>query len=328
MILVTGGAGFIGSHLVSQLLDRGEAVRVLELPSADVEHLPLERIELMRADIRDRMAVRSAVTGCRHVYHLAANPHLWTRDRRDFDAVNHLGAIHVLTESLAAGAERVVHVSTESILTSRRFQGGPVEHQELVAEEMCGPYCLSKFHGERAALRLAEEGKPVVVVNPTLPIGPGDRGQSPPTRMTVAFCQGRLPAILDCRVNMIDARDVAAGLIAAMEVGQSGRRYLLGAWNGSLSEWLALIGAQIGRRAPRWHVPYAVALAVAWASEFLADHVTGRMPMATVTGVRLTRHVMHFDSTASLRELNIDPRPIGESIRDAIAWYRAMQWIS
>lgn len=327
MNLVTGGAGFLGSHLVDRLLADGESVRVLERPGAATDHLPTERIELVHGDIRDRTAVRAAVAGCERVYHLAADPNLWTRDRRDFDAVNHRGTVHVLTEALQAGARRVLHTSTESILTSRGFSGGAVEDLELRREDMVGPYCLSKFLAEQAALKLARDGAPVVVVNPTLPIGPGDRGMSPPTRMTVAFCRGRLPAYLECRFNMIDARDVAAGMVATMEHGQAGKRYLLGFRNLRLSEWLAMVGRLVDHGAPRWRVPYPVALAAGYLGEFLADHVTGRMPNATVTGVRLTRYCMHFDPTPSLSELGLEPRPIEESLRDAILWYRTMGWI-
>ena len=327
MNLVTGGAGFLGTHLVHRLLAAGESVRVLERPGAATEHLPVDRIEIFEGDICERAAVRGAVRGCRRVYHLAADPNLWTPNRRDFDAINHQGAVHVLTEALDAGAERVLHTSTESILTSRHFAGGAVEDLELRREDMVGPYCLSKFLAEREALRLAHDGAPVVVVNPTLPVGPGDRGMSPPTRMTVAFCRGALPAYLECRFNMIDARDVAEGMVAAMERARTGKRYLLGSRNLRLSEWLAMVGRLVGRKPPRWRVPYPIAFAAGHVGEFLADHVTGRMPNATVTGVRLTRYCMHFDPTPSLTELGIRPRPLEESLRDAIGWYRSMGWI-
>lgn len=325
--VVTGGAGFIGSHLVQLLCQHGEKVRVVERPGAAVEHLPAEA-EVHFADIRDRSSLRTAFEGARRVYHLAANPNLWTRERADFDAVNHQGTVNVLQQALQAGAERVLHTSTESILTSRRFQGGAVETLQLREEDMVGPYCLSKFLAEQAAFALAEQGKPVIVVNPTLPIGPGDRGMSPPTRMTVDFCRGKLPAYLDCRFNMIDARDVALGMIAAMERGRPGKRYLLGNRNLRLHEWLRMVGERIGRPAPRWQVPYIVALAAGYCGEFLADHVTHRMPNATTTGVRLTRYCMHFDPTNSLQELGLTPRPLEESLTDALAFYREMSWIS
>lgn len=322
MILVTGGAGFIGAHLVEMLVQRGAAVRVLERPGVNVDpfrHLP---VEWAFADIRDRAAVKQAVAGCEQVYHLAANPNLWTRDRRDFDAVNHQGTVHVLEESLAAGAKRVLHTSTESILTSPRFQGGAVEEIELKASDMVGPYCLSKFRAEEAALRMARGGADVVIVNPTLPIGPGDRGISPPTRLTLAAANGSLPAYLDCRFNMIDARDVAQGMILAMEKGRPGRRYLLGNENLRLADWLRMVAEKTGKKPPTWKVPYFVAMTAAWCSELIADHVTHKMPDATITGVKLTRYVMHFDPKSSLDELGLKPRPIEESLRDAMVWYR------
>lgn len=322
MILITGGGGFIGSHLVQQLVEAGERVRVLECPGADVRHLPLDRIELARADIRCAASVREAVRGCRQVYHLAAIPHLWTRDRRDFDGVNHLGTRNVLAEALAAGAERVLHTSTESILASSHANGCPVEKLRPAEREMIGPYCRSKLKAEQEAFRLAGEGAPVIVACPTLPIGPGDHHLTPPSRMTLAFCQGKLPAYLDCEFNMIDARDIAAGLRAAMGLGQPGIRYLLGGVNLRLIEWLALVGRLVGRQAPRWIVPYPLALLVAYASEWAADHCTGHMPLATVTGVKLTRHSMHFDVETSRKHLGLTARPAEESARDAIDWFR------
>jgi len=325
--LVTGGVGFIGSHLVELLLAEGEAVRVLERPGAAVDHLPLDRIELVRADIRDRGTVRAALNGCRHVYHLAANPNLWVRDRQEFDAVNRWGTVHVLEAALEAGAERVLHTSTESILTSRSFAGGAVEHLRPRESDAIGPYCLSKLRAEQAAFRLADLGAPVIVVSPTLPVGPGDRNQTPPTRMTVAFCRGRLPAVMDCRLNFIDVRDVAAGMVAALRRGRPGIRYLLGAANLRLLDWLGLVGPLVGRAPPRLTVPYPLALAVGRISEWIADHVTGRMPMATVAGVRLARRCLQFDPQASLAELGLRPRPMEESARDAVGWYREVGWI-
>jgi dihydroflavonol-4-reductase len=329
MNLVTGGAGFIGSHLVAALLDEGEDVRVLEHPGATVDHLPLEDIELVRADICDREAMAWATRDCQHVYHLAADPNLWRRDLREYDAINHRGALNVIQAALDNGAERVLHTSTESILASAaNGVRDPVEQRELEEGDMLGPYCLSKFRADAAVRRLAAAGAPVILVCPTLPVGPGDRSLTPPTRMSLAFCRGELPAYLNCRFNLVDARDVATGMIAAMRKGRPGRRYLLGGHNRELVDWLELLGTQVGRSLPRWRAPYAVALAVAWSSEKWATHVTGKVPMATVTGVRLTRRSMFFDSSASLTELGLLPRPVEESARDAVDWYRWLGWLS
>jgi dihydroflavonol-4-reductase len=194
LILVTGGGGFIGSHLVHQLVEVGEEVRVLEEPGAEVRHLSLDAIQLVRGDIRCEQEIRDAVRGCRQVYHLAANPNLWTRVRSDFNAVNNEGTRHVLHEALRAGAERVLHTSTESILARAQSNGQAVEKLRLKDENMIGPYCLSKLKGEQEAFRLADSGAPVIVACPTLPIGPGDHNLTPPSRMTLAFCQGKLPA--------------------------------------------------------------------------------------------------------------------------------------
>ena len=327
MNLVTGGAGFLGSHLVAQLLADGRPVRVLEHPTAAVDHLPLDRIELVRADIRDANAVQEATRKCDFVYHLAADPNLWRRDRGEFDAINHIGTVNVVRAVLDNGARRVLHASTESILTTTNFEGGAVEMLRLREGDMLGPYCLSKFRAEEAVFRMVDSGAPIVVVSPTLPVGPGDRHQTPLTRLAVAFCRGELPAYLECRFNLVDARDVAKGMMLAMERGRPGIRYLLGGENQRLSAWLRMLGEEIGRPIPRWAVPYALALSVGWFSELWADRVSGKMPMATVTGVRLTRRCMFFDPAASLVELGLKPRPIRESARDAVVWYRQQGWI-
>jgi dihydroflavonol-4-reductase len=278
--IVTGGAGFIGSHLVERLIARGDRVRVVERPGADTSHLP-SGVETVRADIRDPRAVESAMRGGRWVFHLAANPNLWARDRGEFDAVNHRGTVHVLDAALAAGAERVLHTSTESILTRARGRGPIAEDVEIALGDAVGPYCRSKLRAENEAIARARAGHPVVVANPTMPVGPGDRGLSPPSRLIRDFCRGRLPARMDCTLNLIDVRDVAEGLIRTMERGIPGRRYLLG-----------------------------------------GESLTGRPPKATVTGVRLTRRAMHFDPSRSLAALELTPRPIRESLADAVAWLR------
>jgi dihydroflavonol-4-reductase len=326
-ILVTGGAGFIGSHLVECLLAQGEDVRVLERPGASVAHLPLDRMEIVFGDIRDRATVADAVRGCREVYHLAANPHLWTQRRGLFRQVNYLGAVHVLEAALAAGARRVLHTSTESILT-RAVQTSPIaEDQQVTIRDVIGPYCRSKFQAERHALRLARAGAPVVIVNPTLPVGPGDRGRSPPTQMMLDFCRGRRHEYLDAELNLIDVRDVALGMVRAMEHGRPGRRYLLGHENLSIRGLFALLAKLTDLPEPRWRVPYPVALAAGYVSEWVADVLTHRPPAATVTGVKLTRRRMHFDARRSLDELGLQPRPVAESLADAVAWFRTMGWL-
>jgi dihydroflavonol-4-reductase len=321
MTVVTGGAGFIGSHLVERLVADGHRVRVVERPGADVAHLPAE-VQVVRADIRDREAVRRALQGARLVYHLAANPNLWVRDRAEFDAVNHRGTVHVLDAAIEAGAEKIVHASTESILTCARHVGPIAEDVEVTLADAVGPYCRSKLRAEQEARARAKSGHPVVVVNPTMPVGPGDRGVSPPTRLILDFCRGQLPATIDCTLNLIDVRDVAEGMVLAMQKGRPGRRYLLGGENLTLVGMLECLSEFTGVPVPRRRVPYAAALAFAHASELWADWVTGRSPKATVTGVRLTRRTMHFDASRSLAELGLEPRPVRRALADAVDWLR------
>ncbi len=325
--LVTGGAGFIGAHLVGRLVGGGARVRVLERPGARADHLPAGAIDLVRADIRDRAAVRRAVRGCAEVYHLAANPQLWTHRRGHFRQVNHLGAVNVLEEALAAGARRVLHTSTESILTRSRQAGPIAEDQRVPLADVIGPYCRSKWHAERFALRLGRSGAPVVVVNPTLPVGPGDWGRSPPTQMLLDFCRGTRPAYLDAALNLIDVRDVAEGMEQALGRGKPGRRYLLGGENWSIQQVFNWLAVHTGLPAPRWRVPYPVALAAAYVSEWLADVATRRIPAATVTGVKLTRRTMHFDPRRSLAELGLRPRPVEQSLAEAVVWFREVGWL-
>jgi dihydroflavonol-4-reductase len=326
-VLVTGGAGFIGSHLVRRLLAQDERVRVLERPGAMVAHLPLEQIEMVHGDVRERAAVERAVRGCAAVYHLAANPQLWSACRADFHQVNYLGAVNVLDAALAAGVRRVLHTSTESILTRTRQSTPIAEDQHVTIRDAVGRYCRSKFLAERHALRLARDGAPIVVVNPTLPVGPSDHGRSPPTQMILDFCLGKRREYIDASLNMIDVRDVAEGMVLALQRGRPGRRYLLGNENLSLRELFAILSRFTGQPVPSRRIPYPVALAAAYVNEWLADVITRRPPVATVTGVKLTRRRMHFDPRRTLDELGLRPRPIAEALADAVAWFRVLGWL-
>ncbi len=321
LTIVTGGAGFIGTHLVEKLAAEGRQVRVIERPGADTSHLS-PGVEVVRADIRDRAAVSNAMRNGRHIFHLAANPNLWVRDRREFDAVNHRGTVHVLDAAIAENAERIVHVSTESILTCARQSGPIAEDVEVTEADAVGPYCLSKLRAEVAAKQRADAGHPVLIANPTMPVGPGDRGLSPPSRLIRDFLGGKIPARIDCTLNLIDVRDVAEGLLRIRDVGLPGRRYLLGGSNLTLLGLFQKLAALSGQAVPRRRVPYAIGLFYAHLSELIADHLTGRSPQATVTGLRLTRRIMHFDASRSLEFLGLIPRPIDESLSDAVDWLR------
>lgn len=324
---VTGGGGFLGGHLVRLLLLEGRRVVVLEKPGFEDSRLPVG-VELRHADIRDRGAVQAALEGCEgaEFYHLAANPHLWAADRDEFDSVNYRGAVHVLETALSLGAARVLHCSTESILTKKHWpQGRAIDEQvQITEDDAVGPYCLSKLRAENFALELAWQGRPVVVANPTMPVGPEDPGPSPPTCLIRDFLQGRMPGYMDCALNLVDARDVAEGLVKVMRRGEPGRRHLLSGANLTLEQLLQKLSDLSGRPVPRMKIPYVIGLTYAYASEFVADHITGRRPQATVTGLKLARRVMHFDASETRRRLDWRPRAIEESLKDAIEWLKGV----
>lgn len=318
--VVTGGSGFLGANLVRELLRHGRRVRVL-----DQAPLPCElkdEVEYIEGDILDGSAVERALKGSDEVYHLAANPRLWTLRRGDFDRTNHQGAKVVLDKACSLGIPKILHCSTESILTRSR-QKEPIRENQLVSiSDVIGPYCRSKFLAERHAFGLAKKGYPVYVVNPTLPVGPGDGRLSPPSRLIVDFCLGKRREYLDATLNFMDVRDMALAMRLALEKGIPGKRYILGAHNTEILGVFRLLSGITGVPVPKWKVPYGLALTVACISEILADTITHQEPQASITGVLLTRRTMHFDSTATFQELGITPRPLEETLRDAVDWWK------
>jgi dihydroflavonol-4-reductase len=320
--LVTGGAGFIGTHLVRLLAGRGEGVRVVDLREP-VE--PVPGAEYLQGSIQDRKLLERAAADCDRVYHLAAHAGLWTLNKHDFVDINVTGTRNALAAARAAGAHCFVHTSTESVLLrARRGQPQVVdERTEIPFDELAGPYCTGKALAERAVLDAErDDGMHVVVCNPTVPVGPGDPWLTPPTRMLLGFLQRRFPAWLPTTLNVVDARDVAAGLWRAAERGRSGARYILGGRDLELGELLHRLEAVSGVAMPRFRIPYPMALAVAHVGEWVADHVTRRPPAAPVTGVRLAGVNARFDNRATRAALRWDPRPLDESLTESLADYR------
>lgn len=315
--LVTGGGGFIGSHLVRQLQENGDIVRVLELPDVP---LPAN-VEIVRGSICDAHTVRKALKGVQRVYHLAANPNLWAAKKSDFNLVNFEGTRTVFTELAKHDIEVVVYTSTESIwLGSTRRDNLPDAATERTLSEMPGPYCRSKFLAEQEAFKAVKMGLPVIIVAPTLPVGPGDRLITPPTRMILDFLNTKIPAYLDCGFNMADVRDIAQGHILAAERGRVGERYILGNENLTLGELLHWIEEITGLMMPKWRIPYWFALVTGIVSEFAADYVTHRSPRAPLTGVRLARRPMFFDSKKAINELGFPQNSVRQALADEIEW--------
>ena len=329
-VLVTGGGGFIGSHLVEHLLNAGHRIRVLELPGADTQHLPLDQLELIEADIRDQDAVVHAAQGCTIVVHLAANPNLWARHRQEFETVNHQGTRNVLHAAHLAGAERTVYVSTESILAPPKATRMIDEDTVTTLDDMIGPYCRSKWQAEEAAMQAANRGEPVLIVRPSVPVGPGDHRMGPLSRMMCDFAAGRIKGYLEGDINLIDVRDVATGIIAAIDRGEPGRPELLVNENWSIRDLFTMLSPEVGIKAPEIRVPWLLALGFAHLEELACRTILpGRTPMATVTGVKLTRRPFRFDGRRSADRLGLAPmRDCRASLLESLSWYRDQGHIS
>ncbi|WP_213771656.1 NAD-dependent epimerase/dehydratase family protein [Bradyrhizobium sp. dw_78] len=316
--LVTGGSGFIGQHLVSELVARGLQVRVLDvlLPTR-----ALPAVDYVQGSVLDKGLVQEVMADVDEVYHLAGLPGMWKSDKADFHAVNFTGTENVLDAARQRGVARFMHCSTESILfRTSQTDGVAAEDAALTVEEMPGPYTRSKMLADRLALQAAATGFPVIVGCPTMPIGPHDHNLTPPTAMLQHFLgDGRFQMYLDFIVNLVDVRDVAVGLILAMEKGRVGQRYLLGGDCVPLSRILALMAAVNGRRKLFIPVPGLLAQLAASIIEFKADYVTRRTPAATVEGVRIARRASALSIEKAKRELGYAPRPVESVLRETIA---------
>ncbi len=317
--LVTGGSGFIGRHVVTALQARGAQVRVLDL--APPEDLPAN-VEFVAGSILDPQRLEAAMTGVRHVYHLAGIAKLWSRDRSDFERINAGGTAMVLRAAAARRVERVVHCSTEAILLPKRRGAAALidESVQPVLADMPGPYTRSKLKAEQSVRAAVQDGLNALIVNPTVPIGPGDRNLTPPAAMLSMFLNGQSPAFLDCVLNLVDVRDVAAGMVLAAERGRTGERYILGGENVALRDLLSLLERISGRPMPKRAVPGWLALGSAAVTEWVADVVTARTPAATREGVRLALRSGPFDSRKARSELGYAPRPLQDAMRDAVTW--------
>jgi dihydroflavonol-4-reductase len=313
--LVTGGSGFLGSHIVGLLLQRGRQVRVLDI---DPEGSFGAGVQLIRGSVTDPAAVAAAMSGVERVFHTAGNPNLWARRKEDFAAINFGGTRTVLAEAARQRVERLVFTSTAAILFRRPGRNGGSEPAALA--DMPGDYCRSKFLAEQEAFAAARAGMPVVIVSPTLPIGPGDRNLTPPTRMILDFINGATPAFMDFEMNMIHVRDVAFGHVRAAEVGVPGQRYVLAGDNRRLSEILLLIQDITGVRMPRLRVPYGLAFAAAAIGEIVADYLTRESPKASLAGVRLTRRPPALELGRPGSELGLKPTPLAQALTEAILW--------
>jgi dihydroflavonol-4-reductase len=252
---------------------------------------------------------------------------MWVRDPDAMYRANVDGTRAVLTAAASAGVERIVYTSSVATLGIRSDGTPSDEDTPSSLADMVGHYKRSKFLAEEAAQALARDGAPVVIVNPSTPVGPGDVKPTPTGRIIVDALSGRMPAYVDTGLNIVHVDDVAEGHLLAYERGAVGRRYILGGTNLTLREILGSLAEIAGRPAPRIELPHAAVLPVAYAAEAWA-RVTGKEPLTTVDGVRLSRKRMFFSSTRAEQELGYRTKPAGCAFRDAAGWFQTHGYLA
>jgi dihydroflavonol-4-reductase len=315
--LVTGASGFLGWHVARLLLERGHRVRALVRPSSQIRELEVERVT---GDLRDPASVERAVAGCGLVFHVAADYRLWAADESELYRSNVDGTRNVLQAARHAAVERVVYTSTVGCIGLPQDGEGD-EDCPVSLEAMSGAYKRSKFLAERVALEFAAAGLPVIIVNPTAPIGDHDIKPTPTGKIVLDFLKGDMPAFIDTGLNVVDARDVALGHLLACERGRAGERYILGSENLTLARILGKLAAITGRPAPTLQLPYAVAYAAGVVSTAWA-RVTGKPPRAPLDAVRMARKKMFVSHAKAACELGFAPGPADAALRRAVEWFR------
>jgi dihydroflavonol-4-reductase len=322
--LVTGGTGFVGANLARALVATGATVRVLARPGADRRALQGVKVEIVEGDLLDAASLARACVGVDTVYHVAADYRLWVPDPAVLHRVNVDGTRAMLEAAGSAGARRVVYTSTVGALGIPKDGAPGTEDTPVSLTDMVGAYKVSKFLAEQAALEFARRGLPVIVVNPSAPIGPWDVKPTPTGQMIVDFMSGKMFATLDTGLNLVHVRDVAQGHVLAAQRGKVGERYILGAARGniSLAEIGRLLSEITGRRPPRVRVPYAVAWCGAACMETVA-RLTGGAPKVPLTAVRMAKKHMYFSPAKAIRELGLPQTDVRVALREAVEWFAA-----
>ena len=317
LTLVTGASGFLGWHIARVLTERGHRVRALCRPASQLRELDVERVT---GDLRDPDSLRRAVEGCEIVFHVAADYRLWSKHPGELYSSNVEGTRNILDAAARAKVERIVYTSTVGCIGMPEGRSGD-EQTPVSFADMAGHYKRSKWLAEQVALEKSAAGLPVVIVNPTAPVGDHDWKPTPTGKIITDFLRDKLPAFVDTGLNLVDARDTAMGHLLAAEKGRPGERYILGGENLTLEQILGRLSALSGKPAPTFKIPYAIAYATGLITTALAQ-VTGKPPLAPLEGVKMARKKMFVTHEKAARELGFAPRPVEGALKRAIDWFR------
>ncbi|HKQ37678.1 MAG TPA: hopanoid-associated sugar epimerase [Verrucomicrobiae bacterium] len=330
---VTGASGFIGANLVHELTTRGHRVKALLRKGSDVRGLKGAEYEPVYGDVSDGRKLSEAMRGCDWCFHVAASYHLWLKDYAPMYAANVEGTRNVIAAAIEAGCSRIVYTSTVGCIGLPKAVNGRItptnEETPVSAKQMSNHYKRSKWQAEEIAREFAATGAPVVIVNPSAPVGSRDVKPTPTGKVIVDFLNRKMPAYVDTGLNWIHVRDVAAGHILAAEHGKAGERYILGNADGNwtMKQTLQTLEAITGTPAPKFRVPYTVALAAAYVDEGIA-RITGKAPKAPLAGVRMARYKMFFSPAKAIRELGLPQTPPRQALVEAVAWFRENGYVN
>ena len=324
--LVTGAAGFLGSHVARQLVAGGEEVRVLMRPSSTNRAIADLSLEYVTGDLRDPASLDRAMSGVKRVFHVAADYRLWARRSQDIYDSNVGGTKNLLAAAKRAGVEQVVYTSTVATIAVDRLEL-PNESSDAKLEEMVGHYKRSKWMAEQEALHAAKGGLPVIVAMPTTPVGPWDWKPTPTGKIILDFLNGKMPGYVETGLNFVAVEECAAGHLLVSEKGKLGERYLLGGENLTLKQVLDALAKITGLPAPRLKIPHGLALGVAYANTIFS-WLFGREPQIPVEGVKIARHKMFVDCLRAQRELGFQAGSVRAALERAVRWYEANGYIA
>jgi dihydroflavonol-4-reductase len=324
--LVTGAAGFLGSHVARQLVARGDEVRVLMRPSSTNRAIADLSLEYVTGDLRDPASLDRAMQGVKRVFHVAADYRLWAKRKQDIYDSNVGGTKNLLDAAKRAGVEQLIYTSTVATIAVDRPQH-PNESTDAKLEEMVGHYKRSKWMAEKEALSAAKNGLPVIVAMPTTPVGPWDWKPTPTGKIILDFLNGKMPGYVETGLNFVGVEECAAGHLLIAEKGKVGERYLLGGENLTLKQMLDALAKITGLPAPKLKIPHGIALGVAYANTVFS-RLIGREPGIPVEGVKIARHMMFVDCTRAQRELGFKAGPVAAALERAVLWYEANGYIA
>ena len=319
-ILVTGATGFIGGNLARELWGRGHQVRALVRPGSSCLTIEDTGVERAAGDLLDRSSLDRAVAGCEAVFHCAAAYTFWSKEPALVRRTNLEGTVNVVESALAAGVSRVVYTSTVSTI-GLPANGLGDESTPLEPGSLHGHYKQSKFQAEQAVLEMVERGAPVVVVNPTAPIGPWDVKPTPTGKIVLDFLRRRIPAYLATGMNVVDVEDVAVGHILALERGQTGARYILGNENMTLKDLFNRLSELTGLPAPGLRLPYWLVVGAGYADQVISGSLLGREPLVPLEGVLASKRPAFVSCDKAVRELGQPQSPVEGALKKAVDWF-------